>query len=319
MVNEVDLYRQRKAQAREQRVFDNPDQDAETTLPSADLYSVRKKEKRRQNAELAAIAVGKAGNPDENAADDALAAEFKTIVNPGITPPATVVAGNRDLLAAEIQKKKTSTALSASPMLTRWLSNEDNARVAADDVPILADVEAGLGHARDAIKRGVVDRGTQVGAQIGSDVMRYSAKQYGKTFAERYAEARGDHYGYGFFGKPLKEGEYTKPDGNVDLKGLQERGDEPVGAFFSALVGTAVDGLNRITGGTAEGDIELAIDRQQQAAEAALSAPGDTCQSDSPAGTGRAAQRGTAVTWRGGKTHAGHCGERSRRTGSHDH
>ena len=170
MADELDLYRQRKEQKRIQNRIDTAFEVAgEGAEPQseADLYIVRKRQKQQQATAEAAARVQTAGNPDEHAADAKLAQEYQTLVNPEVTPPPSFVQQNRDRLGAAIQQHKTTTALTSSPMLTRWLNNEENAKLAADDVPALAGVEEGLGYAKNALKRGTVDRYTQVGNGCG--------------------------------------------------------------------------------------------------------------------------------------------------------
>lgn len=297
MVDEVELYRQNKQAKREPA----PAESALQAPSEAEEYIVRKKQGREKATFEATTRLQTAGNPDENAANDQLARDYQTKINPEVAPPTSFVEKNKDRMAADIERKSTSTALSSSPMLTRWLNNEGNARLAADDVPALAGVEAGLGHAKNALKRGVVDRFNQVDAQISSDLYLYSAEQYGKTFADRYKSARGENYGY-FFGKPLAEGEGVKADGTADFEQITDRGDDQIGAFFSAAVGTVVDWGNRLGGGTPEGDVAIAADMQRQAADAVVSASQtpisptaqramDALQSDTPLSMGDAVKR----------------------------
>lgn len=298
MANEVEIYQQRKRERQEQSALI----DAPVAAPqdaTAQDYIVRKQASREQNAAAAALLVEKAGNPDQNAADDQLALDYQTTVNPDVTPPPTFVATYRDQLAAEVQRKSTVMTLSSSPMLTRWLDSTGNARVAADDVTVLANIEAGFGHLRDALKRGIIDRGQQVGAQIAADLNVWAAGQRGLSFEDRFKDARGEHYGYGFFGKPLEPGAAMKPDGTVDLPQILEMGDEPVTAFFKAATGTVFD---FVFPNTREGSLEKAAQFQQFAAQAAQNAASTPVsptaqralavfQSEEPLSLGEAAQR----------------------------
>jgi hypothetical protein len=301
MANEVEIYQQRKRERQEQSALVDAPVAPETPL-AVDQYVVRKEENRKQNAAAAALIVENSGNPDQNAADDQLAREYQTTVNPDVTPPPSFVATYRDQLAAEVSRTKTTQTLSSSPMLTRWLDNTANARVAADDVSVLANIEAGLGHLRNALKRGIVDRSMQVGSQIIADTSVWLAGERGLTFEDRFKDARGEHYGYGFFGKSMEPGAAMKPDGTVDLPKIQEMGDEPVTAFFKAATGTAADFVTGLFGNTREADLARAAQFQQFAAQAAQNAA-DTpvsptaqralsaFQSDEPLSLGEAAQR----------------------------
>lgn len=298
MANEVEIYQQRKRERQEQSAL----VDAPVVAPqnaTAQDYIVRKQAAREQNAAAAALVVENSGDPDQNAADDLLAREFQTKVNPDVTPPPSFVATNRDLMAAQVKRTDTTKTLSSSPMLTRWLDNTANARVAADDVSVLATIEAGFGHLRDALKRGIVDRSQQVGAQIASDLNVWAAGQRGLSFEDRFKDARGEHYGYGFFGKPMEPGQGMKPDGTVDLPKIQEMGDEPVTAFFKAATGTVFD---FVFPNTREGSLEKAATFQQFAAQAAANAASTPMsetaqralavfQSDEPLSLGEATQR----------------------------
>ena len=274
MPTEIDRYLENKRRSSEDnrvgRAFDLVDEP-----DTRSDYVVRKKLERETKSHAAALRLREAPDPDEYAKNVEVSETYTAEVNPKVTPPPSFVGKNRDRLTKDIELRRTTTALNSSPMLLRWLENSQKAPLAADDVGVLADIEAGLVNVRNALKRGVVDRGGQVGSQIVSDLFLYSSEQHSSTFAERYRAARGRNYGHGVFGNPEIREAITGPDGRVVENAseiIQSFGDDSVGAFLSAATGTVVQIFNEYAGATPDSDVRIAIGFQQRAAEFAQSA-----------------------------------------------
>lgn len=83
-------------------------------------------------------------NPDQFAGDIKLGKAF------GL--PAGIVAEGRDGFAAKLQAKKNETILKSSPLLSQWLGQEDNAKVAHDDLDNLSWFEKFGKQAKEAVK-----------------------------------------------------------------------------------------------------------------------------------------------------------------------
>jgi hypothetical protein len=126
--------------------------------------------------------------PDEVAGDMALAQDFaKTTGKP--TPPLSLVTEHRSIFQQQIQDRKNSTTLSASPMLAEWLKKPENAAVARDDLEGLSWWETTLGATGNAMKRGLMSV-----PQGLNQYMAFSTQQRAldreKSFGELYQEAR---------------------------------------------------------------------------------------------------------------------------------
>ncbi len=232
-------------------------------------YTVRRKERVDAEAERVASALPLLGDPAENIENEGIAVEYQKVVNPEVKATPGVVAAQKDRMAAAIAKHHTAATLKSSPRLRRWLTNPENARIASSDLSALSQLEHGIKALGRAVGRGAIRMGGQVPNQIASDVMGEAADQHGKTFIERYTEARGENAGY-IFGKPLTPEEivkHTKPDGSFDYEMLADRGEDPIGAFIDAYKGTAIDQANTLIGNDKQDREAKAAGYQKTAAQ----------------------------------------------------
>lgn len=114
-------------------------------------------------------------NPDEAAKDHTLALAFGA--------PTPLVSEYRSIFEQKLQAKRNSTILSSSPKLSAWLMNEDNARVAHDDLGGLSWFEGAFTAAGNSLARG--------GLRVEQGVRQYAAegalqrsRDVGRSFGE---------------------------------------------------------------------------------------------------------------------------------------
>jgi Large polyvalent protein associated domain 22 len=146
----------------------------------------------------AVLLVGDAAqtNPDQYAKDMALGRSFN------ITP--SMAADGRDIFSQKLATAKTQLLLKTAPVLREWVSNQDNARVAHDDLQSLSWF--------DGFGRGLKNTGVRAGlalAAIPNEALLQST-------AQRYRDKSKS------FGDILDSERFVKPDGSKMWAGLDE-------------------------------------------------------------------------------------------------
>ena len=259
-MSEIDAYKAFRDQRREGVV------DEKLGSKQVLDYGAHREKRKRREASTAARNVAEAGNPDENAANDELARDFKEYVDPAVSLPRGLIESQKDTLTPMIERGRAAQTIADSPMLTRWLANDENARVASDDLLSLAEAERKLNLLAEktrgfndavsgAFKRGWIERPIQVYNQWNADAKYWTArhafndKTWLDRFADFYDEGRGDSFTY---------------DHNWNVA---------KSAFFATAA--ELDALlQKMTGATRAEQIRLGSEYQRKAAESAEKARG---------------------------------------------
>lgn len=120
--------------------------------------------------------------PDELAGDLNLANEFgKTTGNP--VPPVPLVKEYRNVFQEAIERKRSETILSKSPVLTEWLRNPENAALARDDLQNLSWFE-GFSRATTSTLKRAGERVAQGANQFMLETTANRAADRRMTFGE---------------------------------------------------------------------------------------------------------------------------------------
>ncbi|RWF70088.1 MAG: hypothetical protein EOQ34_19910 [Mesorhizobium sp.] len=140
-------------------------------------YNAWKAKQQQTGVGAAQVVLGSVNEkPDEVAGDMHLANEFgKVTGNP--VPPLPMVREYRNVFQQKIEEQKNATILSASPKLTDWLRNPENAAVARDDLQNLSWFE-GFG-------RGAYNSLDRAGARVKQMGNQYMLNQTAGRFQDR--------------------------------------------------------------------------------------------------------------------------------------
>lgn len=152
-------------------------------------YNAWKAKQQQNSVEAANVVLATTdAKPDEVASDLNLANEFgKVTGNP--VPPAPMVQEYRGLFQQAIEREKSKTILSSSPVLAEWLRNPENASVAKDDLRGLSWWETVAGAGKNAASRGV-QRVPMSFNQFLANAAAERAKDSDKSFGQLYADER---------------------------------------------------------------------------------------------------------------------------------
>ncbi|TIN81990.1 hypothetical protein, partial [Mesorhizobium sp.] len=140
-------------------------------------YNAWKAKQQQTGVGAAQVVLGSVNEkPDEVAGDMHLANEFgKVTGNP--VPPLPMVREYRNVFQQKIEEQKNATILSASPKLTDWLRNPENAAVARDDLQNLSWFE-GFG-------RGAYNSLDRAGVRVKQMGNQYMLNQTAGRFQDR--------------------------------------------------------------------------------------------------------------------------------------
>ncbi|TIT90384.1 MAG: hypothetical protein E5W41_00220 [Mesorhizobium sp.] len=140
-------------------------------------YNAWKAKQQQSGVGAAQVVLGSVNEkPDEVAGDMHLANEFgKVTGNP--VPPLPMVREYRNVFQQKIEEQKNATILSASPKLTDWLRNPENAAVARDDLQNLSWFE-GFG-------RGAYNSLDRAGVRVKQMGNQYMLNQTAGRFQDR--------------------------------------------------------------------------------------------------------------------------------------
>jgi len=117
-------------------------------MPTLHDYETWKRQEQERKASEAGIVVESASDsdPDQYAKDLQLGKAFGA--------DASFAGQFRPDLETRLRERKNSTILASSPMLSEWLRNDENSRLARDDLEGLGTIETGVKAAWNATKRG---------------------------------------------------------------------------------------------------------------------------------------------------------------------
>lgn len=116
-------------------------------------YNAWKARQQQNGVGAAQVVIGSVNeNPDEIAGDLNLASEFGKVTGSPV-PPVPMVKEYRNVFQEAIEREKSKTILSKSPVLTEWLRNPDNAAIARDDLENLSWFEGFARGSANTLKR----------------------------------------------------------------------------------------------------------------------------------------------------------------------